>query len=95
MHSGYSKRKWNSIYLIICYINMIKFRNINYAGIVPEHYYGTHKMNALLQELKLNGNRYNGPSYFGERLQKVRKDGLPFKLHTIPFNYHEKKKPLL
>lgn len=93
MLSGYSRRKWNSIYLI-CYINMIKSSNINYAGIVPEHYYSTHKMNALLQELKLNGNRYNGPTYFGERLQKDRKDGLPFKLHTFPFNYHEKK-PLL
>lgn len=67
---------------------MIESRNMNYAGIIPEHYYRTHKMNALLQELKLIGNRYNGPNYFEERLQKDRKDGISFKLYTFPFHYH-------
>lgn len=44
----YFKRKWNCIYLIICFINIIEFRNMNCIEIVIEYYYGIYKMSVFL-----------------------------------------------
>lgn len=90
MLSGYSKGKWNGIYLIVCYINIIEPKIMNCTGIVSECYYGIHNVSRPLQELNSLAIDSTNQLLFGKVYKRTEKNGLSFKLCAFPSNHHEK-----